>query len=76
MEHTPIKKFEKIITEVNHSQTTVITKITDFRNKSVVYEVRDSRQKVLFKNLEDARKHLNNLTQSGENKSQASLSIA
>ena len=76
MEQTPIKKFEKIISEVNHNHTMVITKITDFRNKSVVYEVRDSLEKSHFKNLEDARNHLRNLTSSRDKKSPASLSIA
>lgn len=76
MQQTPIKKFEKIISEINQSQTMVITKITDFRNKSVVYEVRNSREKAHFKNLEDARNHLRNLTSSRDKKSQTSLSIA
>jgi hypothetical protein len=77
MEQTPVKKFEKIVSEVNHSQTTTITKITDFRNKSVIYEVRDSRERVHFKTLEDARNHLRDLasTTQGE-KSQTALSIA
>lgn len=76
MEQTPIKKFEKIVSEVNHSQTTTITKITDFRTKSVIYEVRDSREKAHFKTLEDARTHLRYLTSTQGEKSQASLSIA
>jgi hypothetical protein len=58
MQPTPIKKFEKIISEINHNETMVVTKITDFQNRSIVYEVRDSRQKYQFKTLKAARDHI------------------
>ena len=76
MQKTPIKRFEKIISEQNHQDTMVVTKITDFQNGQVVYAVTDSHQEFLFKTLKDAREYIRNWTSSREKKIQSSLSIA
>ena len=60
MQITPIKKFEKISTEIKNSQQLVVTKITDYKNGSVIYEVFDSGKKHFFKTLKDARDHIRN----------------
>jgi glycine betaine/choline ABC-type transport system substrate-binding protein len=76
MEKTPIKKFEKIMSEQNHQETMTVTKVTDFQNNQVVYTVSDSHQEFHFNTLKDARDHVRNLASSPDKKIQSSLSIA
>lgn len=61
MEATPIKKYEKISSEIRNSKQLVVYKITDFKDGSIVYEVSDSGKKFIFKTLKEARNHINQI---------------
>lgn len=76
MEKTPIKKFEKVLSEKNHRETVVVIKITDFRNHQVVYAVTDSQRELFFNSLDDARAHVKKQVASPDKKIPSSLSIA
>ena len=58
MQPIPVKKFEKLSSEMNIQGRAVVTKITDYRQDIVFYEVISGDTKSLFKTLEEARKHL------------------
>ena len=58
MQSIPVKKFEKLSSEMNVQGRAVVTKITDYRQNIVLYEVISGDKKSLFKTLEEARKHL------------------
>jgi hypothetical protein len=58
MQSIPVKKFEKLSSEVTVKGRAVVTKITDYRRGVVFYEVICGETKTVFKTLEEARKHL------------------
>ena len=58
MQSIPVKKYEKLSSEVNVQGRAVVTKITDYRQGVVLYEVICGENKTVFKTLEEARKHL------------------
>ena len=58
MQATPIKKYEKISSEMKDSKQLVVYKITDYKDGSIVYEVSDSGQKFFFKTLKEARNYI------------------
>ncbi|MCK4836910.1 MAG: hypothetical protein KAT17_09740 [Candidatus Aminicenantes bacterium] len=61
MQLTPIKKFEKLSSGIPSSDKMKITKITDYQNGSIIYEVTEGEEKHLYKNLKDVHNHIENL---------------
>lgn len=66
MNQIPIKKFEKLSTITDRFGSIVLTKITDFKNGTVTFEVKNNGQKYLYKTLKEAQKHLSNPPQPTE----------
>jgi hypothetical protein len=67
MKQIPIKKYEKLSTIADSSGNIVITKITDFKNKTVTFEVKNNGHRQLFKTLKQAQSHLKKAPHKAEN---------
>jgi hypothetical protein len=66
MKQIPIKKYEKLSTMTDKTGTVILTKITDFKNKTVTFEVKNNGHKHVFKTLKEAQNHLKKTPQATE----------
>jgi len=70
MQTIPVKKFEKLSTELNANGQAVVTKITDFRQGVVHFEVACGGEKKVFQSLKEVRDYLESIP---KNRSQATV---
>lgn len=66
MKQIPIKKYEKLSTIADKNGTIILTKITDFKNKTITFEVKNNGHKHVFKTLKQAQNHLKKTPQAAE----------